>query len=430
MLRYASCTKPSCGSGVIYTQSHRRVHVTPLAAVEIQKVAEPPTASRPSSTTSSIPPIHGIPPAVALVPLTPVQARPLFGNALLGPVLVGIFGVLLIAGLQLASSFLVPIAIALLLTLLLGPIVRAMGKYGVAEPVAAALIIFGTIALLGLAMVVLATPAAEWLRRAPETLRQVEAKLRNIEPVTALQATATTLTQATRSVADNSPPQVQLVTTSPLRQIGWTTANVVGQVLTIVFLTYFLLASGSMFRRKIAYLFPSGIQRNRIKRALFEIEEQMSRYLLTNTLISIGFGAATWVFLASIGVPNPILWGAVAGVLNYIPYLGALVTVVLIGIVSLATFNGTEHMLLACGGYLLLDLLKGNLVSPVVLGRRMPLNTVAVFLSLLFWGWVWGIPGVIMAVPLTVMLQVICSYSERFRGVAILLGNWGASRIF
>jgi predicted PurR-regulated permease PerM len=195
-----------------------------------------------------------------------------------------------------------------------------------------------------------------------------------------------------------------------------------------VFLTFFLLSSGSMFRRKIAYLFPSGAHRTRIKRALKEIEGQMSRYLLLNTLISIGFGLATSMLLAIIGVPNPVLWGAVASVLNFIPYIGALVTVVLIGIVTLATFDGTQQTFLACGGYLLLDLLKGNLLGPVVLGRRMPLNTVAVLLSLLFWGWVWGIVGVIMAVPLTVMIQVICSHSERFRGVAIVLGNWGAQR--
>jgi predicted PurR-regulated permease PerM len=183
-----------------------------------------------------------------------------------------------------------------------------------------------------------------------------------------------------------------------------------------------------MFRRKIAYLFPGGTQRTRIKRAMFEIEQQMSRYLLINTFISIVFGVATWALLALIGVPNALLWGTVAGVLNFIPYLGALVTVLLIGIVTLSTFDGTGELLLACGGFLLLDLLKGNLLGPLVLGRRMPLNTVAVLLSLLFWGWVWGIAGVIMAVPLTVMLQVICTHSERFRGIAIVLGNWGAQR--
>src|SRR5687768_5823643 len=138
---------------------------------------------------------------------------------------------------------------------------------------------------------------------------------------------------------------------------------------------------------------------------------------------------ATWGLLAAIGIPNPILWGFVAGVLNYIPYLGALVTVILIGVVSLASFDGTEHVVLACGGFLLLDLVKGNLLSPMVIGRKMPLNTAAVFVSLLFWGWVWGIPGVIMAVPLTVMIQEISSHSERFRGVGILLGQWGSQRI-
>jgi len=353
-----------------------------------------------------------------------------FSSRLLVPLLGGIFAVLVIAGLRFARSLLVPIAVALLLTLLLGPLVRGMRKYRVLEPVGAALIVFGTMIVLGIVTAVLADPAAQWLRRAPETMRQVEWKLRNLEPVTAIQATATTLGQATSaSSGDSTTQRVQLVTPSPLHQLGWTTANVVTGILTIVFLTYFLLASGTMFRRKIAHLFPSGAHRTRIKRALYEIEDQMSRYLLINTLISLGVGIATWGLLAAIGMPNPVLWGAVAGVLSYIPYLGALVTVVLIGIVALASFDGNQHVLLACGGFLVIDLLKGYFLTPLILGRGMPLNTVAILVSLLFWGWVWGIAGVIMAVPLTVMLQVIASNSERFRAVGILLGNWGAHRI-
>jgi len=334
-----------------------------------------------------------------------------------------------IAGLQFASSLLVPIVLAVLLTLLLGPLVRWMCRYGVAEPVAAGIIVFGAMTVTVAAMVVLSAPAIEWLRRAPATMHQVEAKLRSIEPVSAIQATATSVAQlAGIAGSDSAAATIQVVPPGPLHEVGWITAHVVGGILTVVFLTYFLLASGSMFRRKIAYLFPSGEQRTHIKRALFEIELQMSRYLLINTTISIGFGLATWGLLAGIGVPNPVLWGVVAGVLNFIPYLGAFVTVVLIAIVSLATSDGTGELLLACGGFLLLDLVKGHFVSPMVLGRRMSLNTVAVLLSLLFWGWVWGIVGVIIAVPLTVMIQVMCSHSERFRGVGIVLGNWGAQR--
>jgi predicted PurR-regulated permease PerM len=353
----------------------------------------------------------------------------LFGSRLAVPLLGGIFTVLAIAGLQYASSLLVPIALAVMLTLLLGPLVRWMGKYGVVEPAGAAIIVFGTILLLGITVAALATPAAEWLRRAPETMRRVEEKLRSVEPMTTIQATASGVARITGGGdADDNAPRIQVASESTLHAMGWTTAHIVGGILTMVFLTYFLLGSGPMFRRKIAYLVPAGMRRTRIKRALFEIEQQMSRYLLINTLISIGFGLATGALLAVIGVPNPILWGTVAGVLNFIPYLGAIVTVVLIGIVSLATFEGTQPMLLACGGYLVLDLIKGHFVCPLVLGRRMPLNTVAILISLLFWGWVWGIVGVIMAVPITVMIQVICSHSERFRGVAILLGNWGSQR--
>jgi len=361
-------------------------------------------------------------------------APPVFSSRLVVPLLAAIFAVLAIAGLQYASSLLIPVAVALLLTLLLGPLVRGMTRYGVVEPVAAALIVFGTISLIAAVMVVLSGPATEWLRRAPATMRRAEEKLRTVEPISEIQATASSLSRlagaGNNGTNSDSMPRIQVTTLErgPLERVGWTTARVVSGILSTLSLTYFLLASGSMFRRKIAYLFPSGIQRTRIKRALAEIEEQMSRYLLVNTLISVGFGSATWVLLAAIGVPNPLLWGAVAGALNFIPYVGAVVTVVLIGLVTLATFNGTREMLLACGGYLLLDLIKGHFVSPMVLGRRIPLNTVAVLLSLLFWGWVWGVVGAIMAVPLTVMIQVICSHSERFRGVAIVLGNWGAQR--
>ena len=373
-------------------------------AVQVQELIESPGASRPARLAS-------------------------FSSRLLIPLLASILAVLAIAGLQFASSLLAPIVVALLLTLLLGPLVRGMSRYGVAEPVAAGIIVFGTITVIAAAMVVLSAPATEWLRRAPATMHQVEDKLRTIEPVSAIQAAATSMARlAGVAGSDSTTPRIQVAAPGPLEQVGWTTAHIVAGILTIVFLTYFLLASGSMFRRKIAYLFPSGTHRTRIKRALAEIEGQMSRYLLLNTLISIGFGLATWMLLAIIGVPNPVLWGALAGVLNFVPYIGAFVTVVLIGMVTLATFDGTQRMFLACGGYLMLDLLKGNLVGPLVLGRRMPLNTVAVLMSLLFWGWVWGIVGAIMAVPLTVMIQVICSHSERFRGVAIVLGNWGAQR--
>ena len=358
------------------------------------------------------------------------RAVPLLSRMVV-PLLAGIFTVLAIAGLQYASSLLVPIAVAVLLTLLLGPLVRWMGNYGVAEPVGAALIVFGTMSVLGTTILVLATPAAEWLRRAPQTMHRVEGKLQTIEPVATIQATAASVARVTSvgGGSDSTATRIEVAAMSPLRQFGWTTAHMISGIFTVVFLTYFLLASGSMFRRKIAYLFPSGTQRTRIKRALFEIEEQMSRYLLINTLVSGCVATATWAFLAAIGMPNPFLWGVVAGVLNNVPYIGSLITLILIGFVALASFDGSGVLLLACGGFILIHVITCNLLAPMVLGRKMPLNTVAVLISLLFWGWVWGIVGVIMAVPITVMIQVVCTHSERFRGVSILLGNWGAHRI-
>lgn len=346
-------------------------------------------------------------------------------SRLLIPLLAGVFTVLAIAGLRLASSLLVPIAVAAFLTLLLGPVVRELRKRGMPESVSAALIIFGTITVAGAGLGAVAAPAADWLNRAPETLRVVETRIRSLGPLSAIQATAASVAKVTSAADDSNAAPVRLVEPSPLKRVGWTTAAAVAGVLTVAFLTYFLLASGPLLRRKVAQVFPHGSRRIRMKRALDEIERQMSRYLLINTTISLAVGGATWLWLAAIGIPNPLLWGMVAAVCNYVPYLGALITVALIGVVALATFDGSDRLLLACGGFVAINLLEANLLTPLVLGRKMPLNTVAVFVSLLFWGWVWGVIGVIMAVPLTVMIQVVCSHSERFRPIAVLLGNWG-----
>jgi predicted PurR-regulated permease PerM len=156
---------------------------------------------------------------------------------------------------------------------------------------------------------------------------------------------------------------------------------------------------------------------------LTEIEVQMSRYVLINTLTSVGVGLATWALLAVVGLPNALLWGVAAFLLNFIPYAGALVTVVLVGAAGLAAFDGTGQVLLVMGGCAAINLIEGNLVTPHLMGKALPLNPVAIFLSLLYWGWVWGPAGALLAVPITVMLQVLFARIEALRPVAILLDS-------
>jgi predicted PurR-regulated permease PerM len=190
-----------------------------------------------------------------------------------------------------------------------------------------------------------------------------------------------------------------------------------------VFLTYFLLAMLPVFRAKVAKLIGTRSGARNMEELLTDIEVQMSRYMLLNTLTSLGVGLATWSFLAMVGLPNALLLGVVAFFLNFIPYAGAVVTTALVGMAALVALDDTGRVLIAMGGVAAINLLEGNLVTPHVMGKTLPLNPVAIFVSLIYWGWVWGPVGTVLAVPITVMLQVIFSRVERLRPVAVLLDS-------
>jgi predicted PurR-regulated permease PerM len=197
----------------------------------------------------------------------------------------------------------------------------------------------------------------------------------------------------------------------------------VATAITVVFLTYFLLATLPTFRKKLADLIGTRSGASHMEEVLTEVEAQMSRYMLLNTLTSLGVGLAVWGFLLVMNLPNALLWGVVAGCLNFVPYVGALVTVVVVGTAALVSFGSSGRVLVVVGGVGLINLLEGNLITPHLLGKHLPLNPVAIFVSLLYWGWVWGPLGTLLAVPITVMLQVIFSRIESLSPVAVMLDS-------
>ena len=335
-------------------------------------------------------------------------------------VISAILVILIIAALRLGSSLLIPMALSILLALLLGPMVRGLTRFRIPEGVGAGLVVFGMTGLFGLGVSMLADPASAWLKRAPATMQDVERKLRRIkQPIADIQKTAERMEQAASpSQAASAPPQAA---PSMVARLGYNTANLIAAALTVVFMTYFLLASGPAFRKKLPRLIPEASRRERMDHAITEIEKQMSRYLLLNTLISAAVGLLTWALLAALDMPNAVLWAAAAFVLNYVPYAGALVTLALIGFAGIVSFDTMDPVLLAMGGFVVINLLEGNLITPMLLGKSMPLNSLAIFVSLLFWGWVWGIAGAVLAVPLTVMVQIICAHVPRLKTFAILL---------
>ncbi len=333
--------------------------------------------------------------------------------------LVGIFLILLTAALRLGAGLLIPIAIAGMFAMLLNPAVRGLRRWGVPTAVGAFLVVFGTVGGLTGGAVMVAGPASAWAASAPAALTKAQRKIRRM--LRPIQETALQVEKATEPAPQAGAPTVQIKTPSLLQRLRVSTTNLVVSIVTVVFLTYFLLAMLPRFRNKLADLIGDVAGKENMASVLGEIETQMSRYLLLNTATSAGVGMATWALLAAAGLPNAITWGVVTFVFSFIPYLGPVMATVLIGLAALVAFTETSQALLIFFGCGAIHMIEGNFVTPHLMGRHLPLNPVAVFLCLLFWGWAWGPIGAILAVPITVSLQVVFLRVERLRPLAVML---------
>ena len=339
--------------------------------------------------------------------------------------LVGIFLLAAVAALKIGGTLVLPIVVSVLFTFLLGAPVRWLRRRGVNEAVGAGIIVFGTVTSICFSLYFLAGPASEWLERAPKALEQVQRKVKRMaRPLAHIQETATKVDEATNTASGSREAQkVELAQPGLMTRLSGTTASILGAALAVIFLTYFLLAAGTLFRQKLAELLPARADRAHVIDALTEIEVQMSRYLFLTTLINVAVGLVTWAALAALGMPNAALWGAVAGVLNFIPYVGAIATLALIAVAGLVSFDQSNRALYAAGAFFVINMIEINLATPMLLGRRLPLNAVALFVGVLFWGWIWGITGAVLAVPLTVMVKIICDHVEPLQPVALFLDS-------
>ncbi|MGQ0539082.1 MAG: AI-2E family transporter [Gemmatimonadaceae bacterium] len=331
--------------------------------------------------------------------------------------------------LYIARGLIMPIVIALLLSYLSRPIVRWFRRRGLREPIGAGFVVIGGLLAIVLVGGLLVEPANSWLQRAPAAIDQVARQIQRVGPVAQLEATAEKVERiaagggaaaATRPTAVSTPPPTR---TPMLQRLFGPLTDFVAGTFSVIFLTYFLLASGDLFLRKVVRVMPQGTSRRMPREISAEIESSVSRYLFTVTLINIGLGLATWGVLQALGMPNAVLWGTMAGVLNLIPYLGAVVTALVILMAALVSFESVGHALLMPGAFLALNLIEANLVTPLLLGRHFPLNTVALFIGLMFWGFLWGIPGAILAVPMMVTLKIVCDRVPALRAFGEFLGS-------
>lgn len=342
--------------------------------------------------------------------------------------LTGILILLVFYSLYFAREFVMPVVLAFLLTFLLAPVVRALRRVGVPETIGAALVILAFLSGVGYGVYSLSGPARDWIERAPEGMRRVERRVRDLQrPVTEVREAAEQVQEQVEEMAGQGrrqrPTEVQLEGETLTGLVFTTTqAFLAGAVVTVILL-YFLLASGDLFLRKLVRVLP----RLRDKKAAIEIardmEDHVSTYLVTMTLINLGLGLAVGAAMRLAGMPNPVLWGAAAAVMNFVPYLGPLVTLVMIALVSLLTFENLGRAIVAPALYLGLNALEGYVVTPMLLGRRLLLNPVVIFLGIIFWGWLWGIPGALLAVPILVSFKIFCDHIEPLSPIGEFLGR-------
>jgi predicted PurR-regulated permease PerM len=336
--------------------------------------------------------------------------------------LIGLFVLAAFYTLHLGRVFFLPIVVAVLLDFLLGPAIRQMKRARIPEPVGAAFMLVVLLVSIGTAGYYLAAPTQEWLSKVPASVRQAETKLRIFrQPMQHLTRTAEQVERVTDVTPGGGTPEVKVKGPGIAERLFGTTEAVAAGALEVVVLLYFLLASGERLLQRLARLLPQRQDREHVVAIAREAEASVSRYLLAQTMINIGEGAIVAGAMALIGVPNPLLWGACTALVEYVPYVGATALAIVLGLVGLTTFDSPGQAALAPGSFLVIVFLFANFVTPHVIGRNLLLSPLAVFVGLVFWSWIWGVPGTFIAVPLLATFRIVCDRVEPLRAVGQLL---------
>ena len=328
-----------------------------------------------------------------------------------------------------ARDFLVPIVFAFLLNFLLSPVVRWFARFKIPPPLGAAVVIFGILGILGSGAFGLSSSVRDWAASAPATLKAADAKLvKIIRPFqrasnTAQQVAAAAAAATGGAAAPRKPAEVVVQGPSLASRVFGTTQRSVASVLEVLILLFFLLAAGDLFLQKLIKVLPNLEDKRKAVQIARAAESSISTYLLTTAIVNIGEGAVVAGVMYLWGMPNPALWGALVVLLEFIPYLGALAMVVILGVAALTTFDSIPHALLVPASFLLINLIQGNVVSPLLLGHRLSLNPVALFIGLAFWFWIWGVAGAFIAVPLMATLKILCDHIESLASVGEFLGQ-------
>src|SRR5579875_266614 len=315
--------------------------------------------------------------------------------------------------LVLASSLLIPLVLAAFIALALNPIVAGLHRIYVPRALGALIVMVLLGSVIAGGVIGLSSPASQWVREAPRVMRDVGFKVQRMtRPLTRV-SNAASKSLAGMGVA--AAPATKVAPASGLS--GFSVHNLVQAaprivvgVLTVALLVFFFLSYGREVAAHLVTAMPGFGYRRIALRLIRGIQEEFSRYLLTVTIINICLGLVTSAVLWALKVPDPLLWGGLVTLLNYMPYVGAITNTLLLLIVGLLNFSTPLHAVAPAVCFAVLAALEGNVVTPMIMGRSMRLSPLAILVWLLIWAWLWGIPGALLAVPMLTCLKLITEW--------------------
>jgi predicted PurR-regulated permease PerM len=301
----------------------------------------------------------------------------------------------------------IPIALALLLALVLSGPVEALHDWRVPRSVSAAVLLIAILGMFATLVDFLSAPAQEWFE-------QVMGKL------DALRSSAGSIGSSAR--ATTPQPSVSAPEESAPAMLLDATRDAVLSSVTVIILTLFLLVGGPPMLARMTSAFASDLNSAHILDVIEKVRREVGRFYVTTALINVGLGIATAVAMMWCGMPSPVLWGAMAGIFNFIPYAGATATLIVLTLVAIVSYDGLGRVLAVAGSYLALATIEGQFVQPLLVGRRLRLNPMLVFLGLWFGGLFWGVAGIILATPTLVALKVVAENARRGEPLVNFLG--------
>jgi predicted PurR-regulated permease PerM len=313
---------------------------------------------------------------------------------------VGIFFLLFCAVLDLARTILLPVVSAVVIGLMLGPLAKFASRYRIPSWLSATVIMILFIGVVSLAIIIMSAPVVEWIGKGPQIAQTVSEKLRVLDrPLAALRDIRKALTPTTEAVQVDIGPSLAAPVLGVL-------TPALGQLVVFFGTLYFFLLGHEEMRKAVVHFLPSRDARLRTLRIFNDLERELTSYLTVVTVINVLVGCGTAVIAFVAGLPNIAVWAVLAFVLNYVPYLGPLVMNLILFVVGIVTFPTLGQALVAPACFIAMTTLEGHFITPAIMGRRLTLNPLNVFLALAFWTWLWGPIGAFLAVPLLITALV------------------------